>query len=594
MSVVADYLHPHGQDWSVRENANMAFSLQGLNNHISSSASKEYWLKEVYSEDVEEAHRSGLFHIHDLSLLAPYCVGWDLQALLREGFGGVPGKVASRPAKRFRTALGQITNFMYTLQGEAAGAQAFSNVDTLLAPYIHRDGLNYAEVKQAIQEWLFSLNVPTRVGFQTPFTNISLDLDVPPHMSRESVVIDGQVMGVYGAYQTQMDVFNQAFWDVMHEGDADGRPFTFPIPTYSITKRFNYLDPRYAMFWRLVAKYGTPYFANYVNSGMSPEDTRSMCCRLRLDISEMNRRGGGLFGPSPLTGSVGVVTLNLPRVAAVYQDEYFARLRAVAQLALKALQQKREAIERFTDMGLYPYSARYLRAIKGRTGRYWSNHFDTLGILGANEASVNVTGESILTETGKAFAHGTLDTLRDVLANAPNRCGAPRNLEATPAEGASARLRGLDEIHVPNSRAIRQGLPYTNSTMPPVEAFAFDPVALADHQEDLQVKYTGGTVVHFYLGELAPDPMGVAKFVHRMCEHTRLPYVTVTPTFSVCQKCGRQQGRHEYCPHCGERCEVYSRVVGYYRPVSQWHGPKQAEFDRRATFDGLSLNAGKE
>jgi len=576
-------------DWQVNENANMAFSLQGLNNHLSSEVTRRYWLERLYPPAVREAHDCGDFHLHDLNLLAVYCVGWDLADLLRQGFRGASGKAESSPARHFRTALGQMANFFYTLQGEAAGAQAFSSVDTLLAPFIAEDRLSYAEVKQALQEWVFNLNVATRVGFQTPFTNITLDLNVPERLRHEPVVLGGRLQSsTYGEYQREMDLFNRAFLEVMLEGDAKGRVFTFPIPTYNIDRAFDYDDPRLELLWSATARYGLPYFANYVNSELSPEDARSMCCRLRLDTRALQHRGGGLFGANPLTGSIGVVTLNLPRLGhlASDQDDFIARLEELLGLARESLVHKRKVLERFTEAGLYPYARHYLHDIKERFGSYWHNHFSTVGLVGLEEASFNLLGEGLLSAPGRAFGLRVLDLIRERLVEYQDTTASPFNLEATPAEGASYRLTTLDREHHPHMRVFleRDTPVYSNSSQPPVDAFD-DPFALLDQQDEFQTKYTGGTVLHFFLGEHIDEPRVVKDFVRSVCSNYHLPYFTLTPTFSVCPEHGYLAGEKPRCEHCGTETEVYSRVVGYLRPVRQWNSGKQAEFRRRGLFD---------
>ena len=577
-------------DWQVSENANMAFSLQGLNNHIASDVTRKYWLERLYSPRVRNAHESGDFHIHDLNLLAVYCVGWDLADLLRQGFRGAVGKAESKPARHFRTALGQIANFFYTLQGEAAGAQAFSSVDTLLAPFIARDRLSYEEVKQAVQEWVFNLNVATRVGFQTPFTNITLDLNVPERLAEEAVVIGGELQDtVYGDFQSEMDLFNKAFLEVMIEGDAKGRVFTFPIPTYNISKDFDYDDPRLEPLWAATARYGIPYFANFVNSELSPDDTRSMCCRLRLDTRELAHRGGGLFGANPLTGSIGVVTLNLPRLGHLATDErdFMRRLDELMDIARDSLLLKRKVLERFTEAGLYPYARHYLQGIKERHGDYWHNHFSTIGLVGLEEAAKNLVGKGLQCRAGRALGLRVLDGIRARLVDFQQQTGLPFNLEATPGEGASYRLTKLDRERHPTMRAFgKPGISiYSNSSQPPVEAFD-DPFALLDQQDDFQAKYTGGTVLHFYLGERVDDSATVKCFVRNVCSRHRLPYFTLTPTFSICPEHGYIAGEQPTCDRCGAETEVYSRVVGYLRPVRQWNAGKQQEFRRRGLFDG--------
>lgn len=895
-------------DWRIRENSNMSFSLQGLNNYISSEISKSYWLHKIYPPEVRDAHIKGDIHIHDLNVLAPYCVGWDLMDLLLRGFGGVPGKVESRPAKHFRPALGQMVNFLFTLQGEAAGAQAFSNVDTLLAPFIAYDELNYKQVKQAVQEWVFNLNVPTRVGFQclsedteiltlqgwkryneveigdliytfniqsgeieskvvtyvfrreysgimynlknrsqsqlispnhrvvrkifntekfklekienllefktpiiipvtgenknidypisddelkllawilsegsiekegsyrvsiyqsqkihpenydeiialldrlgfeytvmeqrslgecahirlkphsskvvhrvlgtrvkkfpeflyrlskrqarlfletyikgdgwtekfrkritatepqtrdfitavavlagynfnirerkvggiskktqyiitltetkadhimtiekvgyrgiiwsvntenetviarrngqvfitgnTPFSNITIDLKVPQHLATQSIIIGGKPQErVYGDFQKEMDMFNQALFEVLTEGDAKGRVFTFPIPTINITKDFNWDSPVVDLIMEATAKYGIPYFANYVNSDLKPEDARSMCCRLRLETKELKHRGGGLFGSNPLTGSIGVVTINLPRIGYLSQseEEFFERLTRLMDIAKTSLEIKRKVLERFTEAGLYPYSRHYLSSVKERTDAYWCNHFSTIGIIGMNEAIANagwLNSKGIWTEEGKAFALKVMDFMRERLVEYQKETGNLYNLEATPAEGTSYRLAKIDKQKYPEIMTQGQEYPYyTNSSWLPV-GFTESISYILNNQDELQSKYTGGTVQHLFLGE-KPEPDKLKRFIRQVFEKYTLPYISITPTFSVCSECGYIEGEHSACPKCGKECEIYSRVVGYLRPVSNWNDGKKEEFKDRKYMKGL-------
>ena len=580
-------------DWKIKENSNMCYSLQGLNNYISSDVTSEYWLNKIYPPEIRRAHADGDLHIHDLSLLSVYCVGWDLTDLLRNGFKGVEGKVESAPPKHLRSALGQIVNFFYTLQGEAAGAQALSNFDTLLAPFIRYDKLNYTKVKQALQEFVFNINIPTRVGFQTPFTNITMDLYVPGTLKDQPVVIGGKAKkATYEEFQAEMDVFNRAFAEVMIEGDAKGRVFTFPIPTYNITEDFDWDNPNLEPVWQMTGKYGIPYFSNFVNSDMSPEDARSMCCRLRLDNRELLKRGGGLFGANPLTGSIGVVTINLPRIGyvAINEDEFFANLRAKVNLAIESLAIKRKVLEQFTDKNLYPYSKFYLRDIKNRNGVYWKNHFSTIGIVGMNEACLNFLGTDITTADGQAFAVKVMDGLRSMIAEIQDRTGDIFNLEATPAEGTSYRLAMIDkrrfsDIVCANEEDVQKGaVPYyTNSTQLPVNHTddIFETLML---QDNLQTKYTGGTVLHLFLGEQVSDIETVKSLIRKVSGNYRLPYFTLTPTFSVCPSHGYLSGEQTRCSHCDRETEVYSRVVGYLRPVKQWNDGKQAEYCRRRPF----------
>ena len=581
-------------DWKVNENSNMGYSLQGLNNYVSAEITKTYWLDKIYTSKIGQAHKEGDLHIHDLNLLSVYCVGWDLTDLLQEGFTGVAGKVASKPAKHFRSALGQVVNFFYTLQGEAAGAQAFSDFDTLLAPFIRADKLSYEEVKQAIQEFVFNVNVPTRVGFQTPFTNITLDLECPKHMADNPVIIGGEMQDTtYGEYQEEMNMLNKALLEVLSEGDANGRVFTFPIPTVNITKDFNWDNPVIESLWEASAKYGIPYFSNFINSDMDPEDARSMCCRLRIDNRQLEYRGGGLFGSNPMTGSVGVVTINLPRLAlkSKNEKEFFKGLAELMDMAKDSLETKRKVLERLTDANLYPYTKFYLRNIKQRFNQYWKNHFSTIGLIGTNEAALNLLGVDIGTEKGKAFAEKTLDFMRDRLVEYQKETGNNYNLEATPAEGTTYRLAQIDKASFPDRAHFANGIGakvkcpfYTNSSHLPVN-YTDDLFELMDLQDNLQTKYTGGTVIHFFLGERMDDPQTLKKLVKTICENYKLPYFTFSPSFSICKNHGYIVGEHPECPKCGEATEVYSRVVGFLRPVSQWNKGKQAEFEMREHYD---------
>jgi len=581
------------QDWEVRENSNMDYSLQGLNNYVASKVSKTYWLGKIYTQQIRQAHNSGALHIHDLGLISVYCVGWDLKDLLLSGFQGVSGKIESTPAKHFRVILGQAANFLYTLQGEAAGAQAFSNFDTLLAPFIRYDNLTYDEVKQALQEFIFNINVPTRVGGQTPFTNITLDLQPPGSLANEAVIIGGKVQSqTYCEFQHEMNLFNRAFLDVMADGDAKGRPFTFPIPTYNITQDFDWDNIELKLLWEVIAKYGSPYFANFVNSGMSPDDVRSMCCRLRLDKRILEKRGGGLFGANPLTGSIGVVTINMPRLGylTTEKSDFLEQLNRLMEIAKTSLETKRKVLEGFTDKNLYPYTKFYLRDVKQRFGNYWHNHFSTIGLIGMNEACLNLLGCDIGTSKGNAFAEKVLEYMRQKLLGFQQETGNLYNLEATPAEGTTYRLAKLDKVYFPNiicaneSAVSDGGKPfYTNSTHLPVN-YTEDIFKVLDLQDNLQSQYTGGTVLHIFLGEAVADPQTVKTFIRKVCENYHLPYFTITPTFSVCPEHGYITGEYHKCPKCGAETEVYSRVVGYLRPVKQWNEGKQAEFNLRSKY----------
>ncbi len=577
-------------DWRVKENANMDFSLQGFNNSIVENVTKNLWLHQIYPPEVRESHINGDLHIHDLGLLATYCVGWSLEDLLLKGYRGANGKVESSPPKHFGAALGQVVNFLYTLQGESAGAQALSSFDTYLAPFIKHDGLTYEEVKQSMQEHIFNLNIPTRVGFQTPFTNYTMDLNCPKMLSDQPVIIGGKYheTDTYGMFQKEMDMINQAFCEVMMEGDAKGRIFTFPIPTYNIGKNFEWDRPIVDKVMEMTAKYGTPYFANFVNSDMDPEDARSMCCRLRLDNRELRKRGGGLFGANPLTGSIGVVTINLPRLGylAVDKEDFFERLTRLMGIARNSLEIKRKIIEKNTVLGLYPYSRFYLSSVHERFGEYWKNHFNTIGINGMNECIKNFLGlsEDITTEKGKEFAEEILNYMRDVMVEYQEKTGDMFNLEATPAEGTAYRLARIDKEKFPD--IIASGTDesyYTNSSQLPV-GHTEDLFEALDLQDPLQTKYTGGTVFHAFIGERISDINTCKALVKKVMENYHLPYFSVTPTFSICPEHGYIAGEHFECPTCGREAEVWSRVVGFYRPVSNWNKGKKEEFEERKEF----------
>jgi anaerobic ribonucleoside-triphosphate reductase len=595
--IIGDYLGKN--DWRIKENSNMTFSLQGMNFHIASLLVSQYWLNQIYPPEIRKAQESGDFHIHDLGILGVYCVGWDIRDLLLEGFKGVRGKVASGPAKHFRSILGQIVNFFFTLQGEAAGAQAFSSFDTLLAPFIRYDNLDYKQVKQGLQEFVFNMNVPTRVGFQTPFTNVTMDLKVPEFMKNEPVIIGGKFMDTtYGDFQEEMDIFNQAFAEVMMEGDVEERVFTFPIPTYNITEDFDWNNPQYDKIWEMTAKYGIPYFSNFIGSDMKPDDARSMCCRLRLDNRELRKRGGGLFGANPLTGSIGVVTINLSRLGylAKSQEDFYRRLEYLMDLAKNSLEIKRKVLENLTEAGLYPYSQFYLRNVKDGFGQYWKNHFSTIGLVGMNEACLNYLGENIASDRGQAFALEVLDFMRNRLIEYQDETGNIYNLEATPAEGVSYSIALKDkkqypDIIVANEEEVAKGAQpyYTNSTQLPVN-YTDDLFEALSLQDPLQTQYTGGTVFHIFLGEAVPSIQSVKKMVSKVCNQFGLPYFTLSPTFSICSRHGYLAGEHSNCPVCTaegqeSHCEVYSRIVGYLRPVDQWNSGKQEEYKGRKTFD---------
>lgn len=575
------------KDWLIQENANTQKSINGLNNYVRETFTKKYWLHEVYPVEVREAHENGDVHIHDLGFFGPYCAGWDLRQLLMEGFGGVNGKVESNPAKHLRSFLGQIVNSTFTTQGETAGAQAWSSFDTYCAPFIHFDGLSYDKVKQCIQEFVFNMNVPTRVGFQCPFSNLTFDINVPATLKNEAVIIGGKMLNqTYGEFQQEMDMFNKAFCEVMLEGDAKGRVFTFPIPTLNITRDFDWDNPVIDEFMRITCKYGIPYFANYVNSDLSPEDAVSMCCRLRLNTRELRKRGGGLFGSNPMTGSIGVFTINLPRIGyiAKSEGEFKARLWRLACLGKTSLEIKRKIIEQQSEQGLYPYSTYYLRNIKERTGQYWYNHFSTIGIVGMNEAVLNFMGKDITTQEGQEFAERILNHLRDILVEFQEETGHVYNLEATPAEGTSYRLAQMDKEKYPDIITAGREVPYyTNSTQLPVN-FTDDIFEVLDLQDNLQSLYTGGTVQHLYLGEKIEDIKTCKNLIKKIFHNYKLPYMTLTPTFSICPEHGYITGEVFRCPDCGQATEVWSRVTGYLRPVQNYNKGKKEEYFERKKF----------
>ncbi len=558
--LMEDYLGR--SDWRLNENSNMSFSVQGLNNYIASSISARYWLNKLYPENIRFAHTNGDLHIHDLGLLAPYCCGWDLKDLLVRGFRGVDEKVQSNPPKHFRSALGQIINFFYTMQGEAAGAQAFANFDTYLAPFIRYDKLSYRDVKQGLQEFMFNINVPTRVGFQTPFTNVTLDIIPSKMIGEENAIIGGKPMlEKYKDFQVEMDMFNQAFAEVMLEGDSTGRVFGFPIPTYNIDKNFDWDRECLKPAWEMTAKYGIPYFSNFVNSDMDRDDARSMCCRLRLDNRELRKRGGGLFGANPLTGSLGVVTINLARLGYLSKskEEFKERLVELMDIAKESLEMKRKIVEKFTEDKLYPYSMYYLQDIYARFGSYWKNHFSTIGINGMNEAILNLMGKDISSPEGKNFASEILDFMREKLMDYQNETNNLYNLEATPGEGCTYRFAKKDQELYPgiicaNTEAVRNNKAnpyYTNSSHLHV-GFTDDIFSALDLQDSLQTKYTGGTVLHGYIGERLPNGDTAKKLVQKIVANYKLPYFTITPTFSICPKHGYLAGEHKFCPKCDE------------------------------------------
>lgn len=580
-------------DWRVNENSNMGYSLQGLNNHIVEGITKKYWLNKVYRKDLRDAHVRGDLHIHDLGLLAPYCCGWDLETFLLKGFRGAKGKVESKPPKHLESALGQLANLLFTLQGEAAGAQAVSSIDTYLAPFIYYDGLDYEHVKKAVQRFVFNLNIPTRVGFQTPFTNITLDIAPHPLLKDQAAIVGGKLMDkTYGEFQREMDMFNIAYSEVMMEGDGAGRAFSFPIPTVNITPDFPWESDAVNKIMDMTRKFGTPYFANFLNSDLSPEDIRSMCCRLRLDNRELRHRGGGLFGANPLTGSINVVTLNMARIGYTSNDitEFKKQVRKLMEYGKEICDLKRDMLEQYMEVGLYPYSRYYLAGVKQSTGSYFHNHFSTIGLNGMNEACLNLLGCDLTTPEGNEFAVDIMDFMNRVIRLFQEETGTLWNLEASPAEGTSYRFARLDKKLYPNIITAGTDEPYyTNSTQLPVGATEdiFEAIEL---QEKLQTAYTGGTVLHGFLGEKIDDVETCKVFLKKIMENTAIPYVTITPTFSICEDHGYLPGEHFVCPECGKEAEVWTRVVGFHRPVQSWNKGKKEEYKERKPFSvGVSL-----
>jgi len=577
-------------DWMVKENSNMSYSLQGLNNHVIAKATKTFWLNNIYGDVIRDAHEDGDIHIHDLGLLSTYCCGWSLEDLLLNGFGGAPGKVESAPPKHFEAALMQLVNFIYTLQGEAAGAQAVSNFDTLLAPFVREDNLTYDEVRQAMQAFIFNMNIATRVGFQTPFFNLTMDKDVPSTHRNLPIIVGGNrdFNHTYSEYQKEMDMINIAFCEVMMKGDAKGRVFTFPIPTYNITPDWEWNGQVTEKIMEMTAKFGIPYFSNFINSDMNPEDARSMCCRLRLDNRELIKRGGGLFGANPMTGSIGVVTINMARLGYISKDinELFNRLERLMEIAKNSLENKRKILEENIIKGLYPYSKHYLRTIYEGHGEYWFNHFATIGPNGMNECIKNFTDgkESIITPAGKEFAEEILDFMNDVLIKFQEETGHLYNLEASPAEGTAYRFAKIDKEKYPDIITAGTVKPYyTNSSQLPV-GHTEDLFDALDMQESLQTKYTGGTVFHGFIPERIESVEVVKNVLNKVMRTYKIPYFTLTPTFSICPEHKYIAGEVPVCPICGANTEIWTRVVGYHRPVQNWNEGKQEEFKERVEF----------
>ena len=579
-STIDNYVHK--QDWRIAENANMTHSFQGLMLHLSGSVQARYAL-EKYPEEVRQAHEHGYFHIHDLSFgLAGYCAGWSLRDLLLEGFN-LEGRCSSGPAKHLDSILGQMVNFLGTLQNEWAGAQAFNNVDTYLAPFVRADNLSYRQVKQSMQKFVFNLNTTSRWGGQSPFTNLSFDLVPPKHIGEEAAIVGGELQeDCYRDYTPEMEMINRAFLEVMLEGDYHGRIFSFPIPTYNITQDFPWESEVGELLLQLTAKYGVPYFQNFINSDLRPEDVRSMCCRLQMDLRELRNRTGGLFGAGDLTGSIGVVTLNLPKLGYLAQDEedFLDLISEYATLAQNSLEFKRKWIEDNMEREMYPFSQRYLKnGLKG--------HFSTIGIIGGHEACINLLGKGIQSSAGIRLMQRTLQHLRDLTSNFQEKTGNLYNLEATPAEGTSYRLAKIDKNLYQDITTSGEEIPYyTNSTTLPVDATS-DLFAALEHQNMLQTYYTGGTVFHTFLGEAVADTNSLKNFIIKAMTKTKLPYLSITPTFSICKEHGYLSGEHFTCPHCGEEAEVYTRVVGYYRPVKMWNQGKREEYKDRQVYTPL-------
>ncbi len=582
-SAVNNYLKIN--DWRVKENSTVTYSVGGLILSNSGAITANYWLSEIYDPEIEEAHRNADIHIHDLSMLTGYCAGWSLKQLIVEGLGGVPGKITSAPAAHLSTLCNQMTNFLGIMQNEWAGAQAFSSFDTYLAPFVKVDNLSYKEVKQCIQSFIYGVNTPSRWGTQAPFTNITLDWTVPNDMAELNAIVGGKEQNFkYKDCVEEMRLVNKAFIEIMIEGDANGRGFQYPIPTYSITKDFDWSPTENnKLLFEMTAKYGTPYFSNYINSDMEPSDVRSMCCRLRLDLRELRKKSGGFFGSGESTGSIGVVTINMPRIAYLAKDEtdFYERLEKMMNLAARSLKIKRKVITRLLDEGLYPYTKRYLGT--------FDNHFSTIGLVGMNEACLNAKWlkKDLSNEESQIFTKNVLNFMREKLSDYQEQYGDLYNLEATPAESTSYRLARHDRKHFPNiiTATEKGNTPYyTNSSHLPV-GFTSDVFTALDIQDELQTLYTSGTVFHVFLGQKLPSWEASAKLVRKIAENYRLPYYTLSPTYSICQSHGYLDGEQYKCPICGRKTEVYSRITGYYRPVQNWNDGKAEEFKNRKTYD---------
>ena len=571
-------------DWRVKENSTVTYSVGGLILSNSGAITANYWLSEIYDEEIAEAHRRADIHIHDLSMLTGYCAGWSLRQLIQEGLGGIPGKITSSPAGHLSTLCNQMVNFLGIMQNEWAGAQAFSSFDTYLAPFVRVDNLTQKEVKQCIQSFVYGVNTPSRWGTQAPFSNITLDWVVPADLKDQPAIVGGKEMDfTYGDCKREMDMVNKAFIEIMIEGDANGRGFQYPIPTYSITSNFDWSETENnKLLFEMTAKYGTPYFSNYINSDMEPSDVRSMCCRLRLDLRELRKKSGGFFGSGESTGSVGVVTINLPRIAFLASDEgdFYKRLDKLMDISARSLKTKRTVITKLLDNGLYPYTKRYLGT--------FANHFSTIGLIGMNEVGLNAKWlrADLTNEKVQQFAKDVLNHMRERLSDYQEQYGDLYNLEATPAESTTYRFAKHDKKHYPDIiTANENGTPYyTNSSHLPV-GYTEDIFSALDVQDELQTLYTSGTVFHAFLGEKLPDWKAAANLVRKIAENYKLPYYTMSPTYSVCAEHGYLTGEQHTCPHCGKEAEVYSRITGYYRPVKNWNDGKSQEFQDRKVYD---------
>ena len=575
-------------DWRVKENSTVTYSVGGLILSNSGAITANYWLSEVYDQEIANAHRNGDIHIHDLSMLTGYCAGWSLKQLIQEGLGGVPGKITSSPASHLSTLCNQMVNFLGIMQNEWAGAQAFSSFDTYLAPFVKVDNLSYKEVKQCIQSFIYGVNTPSRWGTQAPFTNVTLDWTVPNDLAELPCIVGGKEMDFkYKDCKAEMDMVNKAFIEIMIEGDANGRGFQYPIPTYSITKDFDWSETENnKLLFEMTAKYGTPYFSNYVNSDMEPSDVRSMCCRLRLDLRELRKKSGGFFGSGESTGSIGVVTINMPRLAyqATDKEDFFKRLTRIMDLSARSLKVKRDVITKLMNNGLYPYTKRYLGTFE--------NHFSTIGLVGMNEAGLNANWirKDMTHKETQEFTKEVLNYMRNKLSDYQEMYGDLYNLEATPAESTSYRLAKIDKERYPAIiTANTSGDPYyTNSSHLPV-GYTDDIFSALDVQDELQTLYTSGTVFHAFLGERLPNWKAAASLVRKIAENYRLPYYTMSPTYSVCAEHGYLSGEEDVCPICGKPTEVYSRITGYYRPVQNWNKGKAQEFKDRKTYSFQGL-----